>query len=1040
MKTKTIKKFLTVKIVTTWVAVILLPDFLFSQNIGVNTTGAPPASGNMFEVLQPSTTASSVGIYVNHSGAITGYALQAIKAGAGVDNIAAYLSASGGTNNYALLVPGGGGSVGIGTTTPTTLLNIVGAHSTTQFRLTLPAASNGGGTGDVNLQLWASEPGITWDAGGIGTNVSNNNGSPAGFGRLNTSLGQSYIRFITNGGSMAFNTADNAGTYYQTMYMNSGNVGVGTTSPGEALSVFKPLGGWQGRFSNNSGTGADVYLSHGSGYGMHIRGWNASDGIYTLEMYNNSTLTNAFYNSGRVVLGMVGNVGVGTTGPSAKLQVLGGSQTVPSIRTDGYVEDVSGIMNGNYITSRNWTVGSGTTGIFNENGAGDNVREWGDGPHGNRVLLWKAQGASGADDGGWNTNTFNIDNTKTYRVSVWIKRTGTTDGTTYVGIQGSNIIYLTGAGEGNPYFWCGDLPVFDRWYLVVGFIHGSGDASTSNKGGIYDGVTGLKVVSFGGGGNCDADFKFTSSATTQQQRAYLYYNSTGSNRQYFWDPRFEEVNGREIPISSLLAIDITTASSSTGYIQNQFSGAQSANHWVSGNSRAGEVYSGNWFRNDAANTGLYNQTTGAGIYSPSSGLMSTYNSSSLQIEGASNGSGNLRFSAANPYIVSSSYFVCPGGAYFNSGTVYTEAQYQCRGGIHNDNSSYLTIAGGTSAFSYFSGNVGIATTAPAEKLQVVGKTTLSRDNAGECCSSGNYTLALSESTSGSGNKSTIQFHNGGFDEGGIQLTSGSMGVGGNSRRFRMFDNQGVTMGLELTGKLYFGNSGTKTETRDDAGLQGSSGAQSGMFETSSPTNYPSGASSWWHLLDVRHSNNGNNYAMQFAGSFFDQNVYVRKTNNNASQAWEKILTTGTSVDLANVYFLYSTANLCINGGWAGFPGMSQALNLLAGDKVMVWASGGSMIDSDCNGFSNATNGTYNVRVSVNGSDFPNGAWGRYGLDYGSAWIAFTSWSISGMYDVPSNGSYTFSTEGSLYSGNSVLAGGDNTSALQATMIVFVYRD
>lgn len=131
-----------------------------------------------------------------------------------------------------------GTNVGIGTTSPTSLFNIVGAHSTTQMRLTLPAAANGGGTGEVNLQLWASEPGITWDAGGIGTNVTNNNGAPAGFGRINASLGQAYIRFITNGGAMAFNTTNNAGTYYQTMYMTNGNVGIGTTTPTYKLHVI----------------------------------------------------------------------------------------------------------------------------------------------------------------------------------------------------------------------------------------------------------------------------------------------------------------------------------------------------------------------------------------------------------------------------------------------------------------------------------------------------------------------------------------------------------------------------------------------------------------------------------------------------------------------------------------------------------------------------------------------------------------------------------------------------------------------------------
>ncbi|MGQ7855244.1 hypothetical protein ACUN24_13500 [Pedobacter sp. WC2501] len=81
----------------------------------------------------------------------------------------------------------------------------------------------------------------------------------------------------------------------------------------------------------------------------------------------------------------------------------------------------------------------------------------------------------------------------------------------------------------------------------------------------------------------------------------------------------------------------------------------------------------------------------------------------------------------------------------------------------------------------------------------------------------------------------------------------------------------------------------QTAIRDNAGLQGNAGAVSGFFETIAPVNYPAGASSWWHLLDVRHSNNINNYAMQFAGSFFNQDLYFRKTNNNPGQPWQKVV-------------------------------------------------------------------------------------------------------------------------------------------------------
>jgi len=112
-------------------------------------------------------------------------------------------------------------------------------------------------------------------------------------------------------------------------------------------------------------------------------------------------------------------------------------------------------------------------------------------------------------------------------------------------------------------------------------------------------------------------------------------------------------------------------------------------------------------------------------------------------------------------------------------------------------------------------------------------------------------------------------------------TSGNVGMGTATPAYR----------LDLaSGTFGFGNANQRTESRDNAGLRGDAGAQSGFFETASPSNYPAGASSWWHLIDCRHSNTTNNYAMQFAGSFYDQKLYFRKTNNNAAQAWSQIYT------------------------------------------------------------------------------------------------------------------------------------------------------
>jgi hypothetical protein len=78
-----------------------------------------------------------------------------------------------------------------------------------------------------------------------------------------------------------------------------------------------------------------------------------------------------------------------------------------------------------------------------------------------------------------------------------------------------------------------------------------------------------------------------------------------------------------------------------------------------------------------------------------------------------------------------------------------------------------------------------------------------------------------------------------------------------------------------------------TLTKNDAGQ---SGGNSGFFETSNPVNFPIGASGWWHLLDVRHSDVNYNFAMQFAGSFFDQGLWFRKTHNQANTEWSRVLT------------------------------------------------------------------------------------------------------------------------------------------------------
>ncbi|MEL7146058.1 MAG: hypothetical protein AAFO69_06795, partial [Bacteroidota bacterium] len=206
----------------------------------------------------------------------------------------------------------------------------------------------------------------------------------------------------------------------------------------------------------------------------------------------------------------------------------------------------------NLLNTSTWTPGSGSAPGFNRNGStSENFREFGSGPHGNSVLLWKAvpDNASGAD-GGWNTDYHAIDHTKTYRFVVWFKKTNSNTGSTYLGCTSytsgaHQILRLNETVNTNPYFWVGDLPQLNKWYMVVGYVHGSAYNSTVSHGGIYDPVTGNKVAN-------TTDFKFTTSATNLRHRAYLYYDTNTSDRQFFWEPRIDLVDGDEPTVQELL--------------------------------------------------------------------------------------------------------------------------------------------------------------------------------------------------------------------------------------------------------------------------------------------------------------------------------------------------------------------------------------------------------------------------------------------------------------------------------------------------------
>jgi hypothetical protein len=183
--------------------------------------------------------------------------------------------------------------------------------------------------------------------------------------------------------------------------------------------------------------------------------------------------------------------------------------------------------------------------------------------------------------------------------------------------------------------------------------------------------------------------------------------------------------------------------------------------------------------------------------------------------------------------------------------------------------------------------------------------------------------------------------------------------------------------IKLSSAQNWGIDNMRTENRDDAGLQGNAGATSGFFQTYNPINFPGAAPSWWHLLDVRHSNQNNNYAMQFAGGFFDQNLYFRKTNNNPAQSWSKVLLE-TDGKVAGNITIDGTIRAGIQGNYLFYNGSADIVFSFAprgsGGRAIVHDAGNILTlnyGGDFNGGTKLGTHTY-FTENDSGTSFING--------------------------------------------------------------------
>jgi hypothetical protein len=240
------------------------------------------------------------------------------------------------------------GYVGIGTTNPQRKLDVVGSHTTSTFRVYYPDLNVAGQ--DASVDIWASEPGVSYNGSGIGSNV---NRQPY-YGRTNPALGQAFLRFIN--GNMMFHTSTGDAVYAERMRIDSaGNVGIGTSSPNRLLTV--------------AGTTSGLIALNASSYRNTTIG---SDSTGNFIVYDDNA------GAYRMVINSAGNVGIGTTSPSTKLHLYladGVNDNTLRIQqgTNAYASGINLVANNdggavyNFINSQtnggteHWRIGGGAT-------------------------------------------------------------------------------------------------------------------------------------------------------------------------------------------------------------------------------------------------------------------------------------------------------------------------------------------------------------------------------------------------------------------------------------------------------------------------------------------------------------------------------------------------------------------------------------------------------------------------------------------------------------------------------------------------------
>ncbi len=248
--------------------------------------------------------------------------------------------ATSGDNNYLL-----DGSFGIGTTTPTELLEVYSTNASTAIEISAGQTSTTTGESKLVLRSLHSSSGTAYSRSEIAS--------------LGVAGGDSDLIFRT--------TTDNSGPQERMRIKFNGKVGIGTDAPSETLDVA-------GIIRVNSAS--DIAMDSNAAGQIRFRG-NGYTGAIALDstamrIYHNSasrSLILGCNESNMMTINTSGNVGIGTSSPTNKFQVNDTNPVIAEFyHSDGDTNDEARIALGAY--SSNPPSQRGITLVGKNNGAG----------------------------------------------------------------------------------------------------------------------------------------------------------------------------------------------------------------------------------------------------------------------------------------------------------------------------------------------------------------------------------------------------------------------------------------------------------------------------------------------------------------------------------------------------------------------------------------------------------------------------------------------------------------------------------------------